>query len=180
MPSAFAHAAVGAALAAHAKPGRGRVALAAVLAAAAAAPDLDVIGFRLGIPYAHVLGHRGLTHSLFFAAAVGLASWPLWRQANAVQPRRAAALVFFAVASHGLLDAFTDEGLGVGLLIPFDDERLFAPVRPLPTSPLSVRAFFSERGASILRGELVFIGPLVALIALGPALARRIARARSQ
>ena len=31
-------------------------------------PDLDVIGFRLGIPYGDFWGHRGFTHSLFFAA----------------------------------------------------------------------------------------------------------------
>jgi inner membrane protein len=30
-------------------------------------PDIDVIGFRLGIPYEHILGHRGITHSLFFS-----------------------------------------------------------------------------------------------------------------
>ena len=34
-------------------------------------PDLDVIGFYYGIPYGHVLGHRGLTHSLPFALVVG-------------------------------------------------------------------------------------------------------------
>ena len=30
-------------------------------------PDLDVIGFRFGIAYADAWGHRGLSHSLFFA-----------------------------------------------------------------------------------------------------------------
>lgn len=31
-------------------------------------PDLDVVGNWMGIPYEHMLGHRGLTHSLPFAA----------------------------------------------------------------------------------------------------------------
>jgi inner membrane protein len=31
-------------------------------------PDLDVVGFRFGISYGHVLGHRGLSHSALFAA----------------------------------------------------------------------------------------------------------------
>jgi inner membrane protein len=35
-------------------------------------PDVDVVGFAMGIPYEHLLGHRGLTHSLSFAVAVDL------------------------------------------------------------------------------------------------------------
>ena len=35
-------------------------------------PDLDTIGLQLGVPYGHVLGHRGLTHSLTFAAVLAL------------------------------------------------------------------------------------------------------------
>ena len=31
------------------------------------APDIDSIGFFLGIPYEDVFGHRGISHSLFFA-----------------------------------------------------------------------------------------------------------------
>ncbi len=31
-------------------------------------PDLDVVGFEFGINYADMLGHRGFTHSIFFAA----------------------------------------------------------------------------------------------------------------
>src|SRR4051794_25124040 len=33
-------------------------------------PDIDVIGFSFGIPYDDMFGHRGFTHSLFFAAVV--------------------------------------------------------------------------------------------------------------
>jgi len=33
----------------------------------AMAPDLDVFGFRFGIRYEDLWGHRGLTHSLMFA-----------------------------------------------------------------------------------------------------------------
>src|SRR5882762_5840577 len=50
--------------------------------AASVLPDLDVLAFRLGVPYGSALGHRGLTNSLVFAvlvALLGLAfigSWP--------------------------------------------------------------------------------------------------------
>lgn len=29
-------------------------------------PDADVIAFDFGIPYGHLFGHRGITHSIFF------------------------------------------------------------------------------------------------------------------
>jgi inner membrane protein len=47
-------------------PGIGRLCL--VGAVCAALPDIDVIGFRFGIDYGALLGHRGFTHSLAFAA----------------------------------------------------------------------------------------------------------------
>ena len=103
-----------------------RARVVACLALFAAAPDLDVLAFSLGIPYAHPLGHRGLTHSLPFAAGAGLATAAL------VSPRRLAhGRVFWglacaataAIASHGVLDAFTDAGLGIGFWIPFSSER---------------------------------------------------------
>src|SRR5437764_9166773 len=35
-------------------------------------PDVDVIGFSFGIQYGDLFGHRGFTHSLFFAALTGM------------------------------------------------------------------------------------------------------------
>ena len=180
MPSAFAHAAVGAtfslALPRAARPAWLPIALAAV----AASPDLDVVGLRLGIPYADPLGHRGLTHSLPFAAGGALATLPLWRHVQCERPGLAASLVFAALASHGLLDTFTDAGLGVGLWIPFDAERHFAPFRPLLTSPLSVRAFFSTHGLAILANEVQWIAPVVLGLGSACVAGRRIAEARAR
>jgi inner membrane protein len=42
-------------------------------AACAMLPDADVIAFSFGIPYDAMLGHRGLTHSLFFAVITSAA-----------------------------------------------------------------------------------------------------------
>jgi len=173
MPSAFAHAFVGASLASLLpKPGRPRLFVAA-LAALAAAPDLDVVAFRFGIPYEHPLGHRGLTHSLFFAAAVALLCHPLWRRRVRAKAGISSLLTFLALASHGLLDAFTDAGLGIGLWIPLDDGRYFFPWRPVRTSPLSAGAFFSGAGLGILANEATWVGmPTLALLGVA-ALARR-------
>ncbi len=118
-------------------------------------PDADVIAFRFGIPYAHMLGHRGFSHSLLFAAVIALCLCSLPRFA----PLRARIFVFFFVsaASHGLLDAMTSGGMGVGFFVPFTDERYFLPWRPIRVSPLSVKGFFTSRGWAILQSELLWV-----------------------
>jgi inner membrane protein len=136
-------------------------------AACAAAPDLDVIGLALGVPYGHALGHRGLSHSLPFAAAAAAAvTWLAMPRARPGRSRlRAGAALFLVIASHGLLDAATDGGLGVALLAPFDDTRFFWPLRPIAVSPLAASAFLSPRGASVLLSEALWLWLPVAAVA---------------
>jgi inner membrane protein len=140
----------------------------------ALAPDLDVATFALGVPYAHPLGHRGLWHSVPFAAAtaaaVTLLAFPLPRPG--FSRARAFLYLFLATASHGVLDAFTDGGLGVALLGPFDQGRYFFPFRPIPVSPLGVEAFVSPRGASILARELLWVWVPFFFVAVGALLWR--------
>ncbi len=160
MATAFTHAFVGAALATVApKPVPvGRLAL--TLAILAAAPDLDVIAFSLGIPYAHPLGHRGVTHSLLYAAVLAPLVTLLFRHyvtAFSGAWWKLCGLVFLASASHGFLDAFTDAGLGVGFFIPIENSRYFFPFRPLATSPIGVEAFFTERAWRILANEFTWV-----------------------
>jgi inner membrane protein len=56
------------------------------LSAVSLAPDLDVVAFKLGIPYDATWGHRGAAHSVGFAALVGAvavavaAPLPSWRE----------------------------------------------------------------------------------------------------
>lgn len=160
MPTAFTHAFVGGTLAGLAPSSVPRARAVACLALLAAAPDLDVLAFGLGIPYAHPLGHRGLTHSLPFAVGAGLAAAALIFP-QALRDRRAfwrmASVTAAAIASHGLLDAFTDAGLGIGFWLPFSNERYFFPLRPLTTSSLGVGAFFSGRAVAILANEILWI-----------------------
>ncbi len=118
--------------------------------ACAVLPDADVIAFDLGLDYGHMLGHRGLSHSLAFAVSVGAAaSWALGRgeYLAAYPTARLALFVHFslATASHGLLDAFTDDGLGVAFLAPFSGDRFFFPWRPLEVSPIGGHGFFTAR-----------------------------------
>ncbi|MDR2031318.1 MAG: metal-dependent hydrolase [Azoarcus sp.] len=120
-------------------------------------PDFDVIGFRFGVRYADLLGHRGFSHSLSFAlvcGGLGALAAPSW-----LRCRRTLAfgLMFAAVASHIALDAATSGGLGVAAFWPFSEARFFFPWRPIQVSPLSLRVFFSGRGLEVLRSECLWV-----------------------
>jgi inner membrane protein len=171
MPTIFSHPApllaLGAGLGLTRLPGR------LLLAAGffAIVPDLDVIGFRLGINYGDIGGHRGFSHSLGFALLCALLGWgaaPLLRCRRA----QAAALIFGAVLSHIVLDAATSGGLGVAVFWPFSENRYFLPWRPIRVSPLSLRSFLGPAGAAVLLSEL----RLVWLPCLGLALGLRLLR----
>lgn len=127
------------------------------LSALSLLPDADFITFHLGIPYAHPLGHRGMTHSLVFAVLVGLAVALvlLLRGRPALGDALLATVV---VASHGVLDAFTTGGLGIEFLWPFDARRFFAPLRFIPVAPLGAR-MLGSRGLRVLLVELVLFLP---------------------
>ena len=90
---------------------RVHVAAFVLLAGLSLMPDVDVVSFALRIPYEAPWGHRGATHSLAFALFFGVAWGGLFPLAGR---RRATTMltVSLVVASHGLLDALTDGGLG--------------------------------------------------------------------
>jgi inner membrane protein len=127
-------------------------------AACSMAPDIDVFGFRFGIHYGDLWGHRGLTHSLTFAACLSIVAWLTALPAVAGFVNRALLwlYLFVATALHGFLDAFTNGGLGVAFLSPFDTTRYFFSLRPIEVSPIGAH-FFSARGLSVLRSEFVWV-----------------------
>jgi len=156
MPTILSHAAVplalGLGLGARMVPPR--LLLAGVLAAML--PDLDVIAFRLHIAYADNFGHRGVSHSLLFAVLIGLLALttaPLLRTTR----WRALAFISVCAASHGLLDMFTNGGLGVALWWPWSAERLFSPWQVIEVSPLTLQRLLSPRGLAVLLSELRWV-----------------------
>lgn len=122
-------------------------------------PDLDSIGFRFGIHYGDFWGHRGFTHSLVFAASLaGIFAFAIFRRGAAGIGQFALfAYMFLATASHGVLDAMTDGGLGVAFFSPFDNKRYFLPWRPIRVSPIAIHRFLSARGLVILQSELLWV-----------------------
>ena len=123
-------------------------------------PDLDAFS---NAPYGTALGHRGFTHSISFALAVGLIAaaatfrhfkaslWTTW------------ALFFVITASHGILDAFTDGGEGVPLFWPLSDHR-FGPWGPIHVSDIADQ-FPNPWQSRAIRTELLWVWlPMILLI----------------
>ena len=58
-------------------------------------PDLDIVGFEFGIEYGDMLGHRGLTHSILFAALLAIfVAFTFFRNSDGSQ------LVIFYISSY--------------------------------------------------------------------------------
>lgn len=156
MPTVFSHAAVGfiaAKGAAEVNTPNARVAIASM--ALAALPDVDAL-FIDTIPYSHPFGHRGITHSLFFAAIIGvIAALALSKLEWSGQHSFKSMSVLFAIviASHGFFDAMTNGGLGIAFFAPFDNTRYFFPWRPIPVSPLSAQGLANARGLRVIGWE---------------------------
>jgi inner membrane protein len=134
-------------------------------------PDLDVLAFRFGIPYGAVLGHRGFSHSLLFALIVGLLAAVATYRYLGIPFWDLFGFFFVVTASHGLLDAFTNGGLGVAFFAPFDNSRYFFPWQPIEVSPLGM-AFFSMWGLQTALSELLWVLLPTALVVAAVELVR--------
>lgn len=167
MASAFGHAALAATLGSFRKPSARSRKFWSWMIVFSIIPDADIIAFRLDIPYEHMLGHRGFTHSIFFAVMCGfLVCLFLFKEQrrSSIEWWKTFFALSFCMLSHGILDALTTGGKGVGFLIPFSSERFFFPVHPIKVSPISPSQFFSVRGLAILSSEAIWIGGACAVL----------------
>jgi len=140
-------------------------------------PDFDSISFAFGIPYESQFGHRGFTHSVFFAAAI--AAFFTWRNHEfkvdgaAVKRWVVFPFIFISTVSHPLLDALTDGGEGVAIWWPFSTARFFFDDTPLPVCPIG-QNFFSAAGYAALKAELTLIWLPALLLGLGGFIVRKV------
>jgi inner membrane protein len=175
VPSVFSHAVAAAAIGSVAVGGRSRAILWALGALCALVPDLDVVTIKIGIPFGHMLGHRGLSHSLLFAAVLASVVTAIVRRTMPAGPAPPTLWVFFflATASHGFLDSMTNGGLGVAFFAPFSDERYFMPWRPILVSPISLHVFLGYRGLRVMWNEFGWVWLPAALVFLAGLTLRR-------
>ena len=123
------------------------------------APDIDAFGLRSGIQYGDLLGHRGITHSVLFAAILASVVFlcVLFTLAPCASRSFVWIYLFLATVSHGLLDAATDNaGLGIPFFWPLDNTRYFFPLTPIAMSPIGTD-FFSTHGFSVMLSEFQWV-----------------------
>jgi len=159
MASIFGHAAAGAVLGKGMLPPKSRLSL-CIGIILTMLPDADVIGFMNGVSYDSPWGHRGFTHSIFFALVIAAICNHFIR----TKSWRVFLFFFLCMSSHGLLDGMTSGGRGVAYFWPIDDSRYFLPWRPIKVSPLSLSGFLSQQGWQVIRSEALYIGLPSAII----------------
>jgi inner membrane protein len=181
MPTILTHAVVGVGLGRVFTPRRMPVSFWLTAAGLAMLPDLDVLAFRLGIPYHAALGHRGFSHSLCFALLAGLAAATLTYRRFGCRWPDLLGFFFVVTASHGILDAFTNGGLGIAFFLPLDDRRYFFPWTPITVSPLGAYAL-TPQGSRLLRqavlSELLWVWVPTAVLVAGVEVVRRLRAGR--
>jgi len=142
-----------------------------VFAALALLPDADVLLVALGAGDRGTFGHRGASHSLPLALAIGLvAAYAAWRLRWPVV--RTMVATTFAVASHAILDVLGAGGRGLPLLWPFSHARFMSPIRIFPDAPRGL-ALLSRPGVISVAIELALFLPVVTY-ALWPRIAGRL------
>jgi membrane-bound metal-dependent hydrolase YbcI (DUF457 family) len=96
--------------------------------------DVDALGRPFGLGDVRWLGgHRGLTHSLSFAAVLAVIVVAAAYRRPDARGRRLGLWAYFALAFalHGVLDAFTMYGEGVMFFAPFSAARFKSSWQPL-------------------------------------------------
>ncbi len=180
MASAFAHAVVAGSAYLATRPASWTAKVLVLGVFSSVMPDLDVIGFRFGVEYGDVWGHRGMTHSIFFAVIWSILLVEIFHRRSLLKQWIGLFLFyFFCTASHGFLDAMTTGGMGIGFFIPFDNERYFLPWRMIKVSSIRWQRFFSDHGLRVLQNEFYTVMLPSVLACIGILIVRRLSRFRS-
>jgi len=128
-----------------------------LFAALALSPDLDFIAVQFGAD-GTPLEHRAATHAIpvaaVAAAALGIAL------ARAADRWLAGLLSFLALASHGMLDAMTDNAPGPKLWWPFSSANLSFVWQPIPGTEFW-QDYFKPVGIPVLAAESLLSLPLL-------------------
>jgi inner membrane protein len=167
MPTVFTHAFVATAAAANHGTQISGIKLWPALVVSSMLPDADVIGLALGVPYEAVMGHRGFFHSLTFALLWSLLVVLICFHQVPKLSRdwwKLIVLFFLVTASHGVLDALTNGGLGIAFFSPFITRRYFFPWQPIQVSPIGGAFFSSELGRAVLVSEFKYVWLPVAVL----------------
>lgn len=134
-------------------------------------PDLDVLSFKLNIPYANEFGHRGFTHSLMFAFLLPTLALLFKRYFN-VSYGRIWCFLLLSLLSHSILDSLTTGGLGVGWLWPWSQQRFFAPLQVIKVAPFQLSQYLKPNGIAVIKSEILWVWMPCVTLMLGLIVAR--------
>lgn len=163
MPTILTHAVAGAGVAVLANPAASPAYMAMAMGLGVL-PDLDAVGFYLGVPYRSFFGHRGFSHSLCCSLLLSLLAAQLASGFLGVPWWLLGLAFFLAMTSHGLLDGLTNGGLGVAYFSPFDTKRYFLPWRPIQVSTIGLPSHWSDM-LRVLASEIRWVWlPLAILV----------------
>jgi inner membrane protein len=133
-------------------------------------PDIDVFLYIFDISHISMLEHRGIMHSMSFALVIAFIIVTAgFREIKHFSKEWWSffAYFFFIGLSHGILDAMTTGGQGVGFFMPFISTRYFFPIRPIRVSPFRLMHFFESEGGRILMSESFWIWlPSIAILCI--------------
>lgn len=122
--------------------------------------DIDHLDALLGWKEHHYLGHRGMTHSLFFALALSAA---LAYFANKTLSERLSNLekawLMLCTLSHPIFDFVTTGRKDTLLFFPFYNERTTLDLSPIQAIGFQVDGLFLQ----MLLYEIILIWPFLAL-----------------
>ena len=106
-----------------------------------------------------MLGHRGLTHGLFVAALTAVVVAFVWfRELSGTRAfRTVLGFLFFAAASHGLLDAATGGDIGVALFAPLTNARVSFPFKLVASCPGGIDEMFGYWGIMTVANEILYV-----------------------
>lgn len=138
-------------------------------------PDFDV--FSIHAYDNSPLAHRGLTHSLFFALALGLLAAALTFRKFIVPLLDLWGVFFVVTASHGILDALNRHTAGVALFWPFSSAR-YGPWGPIPVPDIAFQ-LPDPRTSQAVRGELLWVWLPLGAAVIGMSAYRFLARRRA-
>jgi inner membrane protein len=162
MCTLYTHAAVGLGLGKLVMPGRMPAQFWLLAGVLPMVPDCD--GFSHAA-YGSIWGHRGFTHSLSFALALGLVVAALTFWYLRVRFRLLWTFLFAATASHGVLDALTTGGEGIPFFWPLSARR-DGPYGPIHWPDIGAEFPNPWRSAGV-RDELLWVWlPLGVLVAV--------------
>ncbi len=172
MPTIFTHAFVAAALGRAAVAEKVPLRFWLLTAGCSMLPDADVAAYAFDARPGAWWGHRGITHSIGFAALTGVIVTLLAFRRDPPF-HRGLVMAYFAAATltHPLLDMLTNGGPGCSILAPFTFDRFSLPWTPMEVSPIGLN-FFGPRGFEVISSEFLWAW-LPALAILGAAVAYR-------